>query len=146
MAIQDRRERVMTGGPLLVVLFLCAISLPLAANIAGVDGGDPGAENRELAAFPSLDGQLLRPGGQIQQVDERVAVAFGQGPSVRASGVGSVRLREWADQRPEQLALLGGESAACATGPGSASAAVSMMSAVMRGITTPLGRPNPGDA
>ena len=45
-----------TGGPLLVALFLCAISLPLAANLAGVDGGDPGAENRELAAFPSLEG------------------------------------------------------------------------------------------
>jgi len=56
MATQDERERVSTGGPLLVALFLCAISLPLAANLAGVDGGDPGAENRELAAFPSLDG------------------------------------------------------------------------------------------
>ena len=47
------------GGPrglranaLLSVLFAAAISLPLAANLAGVDGGDPGAENRELAAFP----------------------------------------------------------------------------------------------
>jgi alginate O-acetyltransferase complex protein AlgJ len=56
MATDDRRERVVAGGPLLVALFLCAISLPLAANLAGVDGGDPGAENRELAAFPSLDG------------------------------------------------------------------------------------------
>ena len=33
-----------------------AISLPLAANLAGVDGADPGAENRELAAFPHVDG------------------------------------------------------------------------------------------
>jgi len=42
-------------GRLLVALFLLAISLPLAANIAGVDGADPGAENRELAPFPRLD-------------------------------------------------------------------------------------------
>ena len=34
---------------LLVVLFLVVISLPLAANLAGVDGADPGAENRDLA-------------------------------------------------------------------------------------------------
>ena len=56
MATQDGHERVRTGGPLVVALFLCAISLPLAANLAGVDGGDPGAENRELAGFPSLEG------------------------------------------------------------------------------------------
>ena len=36
---------------LLVVLFLVVISLPLAANLAGVDGADPGAENRELASL-----------------------------------------------------------------------------------------------
>jgi alginate O-acetyltransferase complex protein AlgJ len=41
---------------LLVLLFLAAISLPLAANLAGVDGADPGAENRELAPFPRVDG------------------------------------------------------------------------------------------
>ena len=40
----------------LVALFILAISLPLAANLAGVDGADPGAENRELAAFPHVDG------------------------------------------------------------------------------------------
>jgi alginate O-acetyltransferase complex protein AlgJ len=34
---------------LLVVLFAVIISLPLAANLAGRDGADPGAENRELA-------------------------------------------------------------------------------------------------
>jgi alginate O-acetyltransferase complex protein AlgJ len=39
----------------LVTLFVAIISLPLAANLAGVDGGDPGAENRELAAFPRFD-------------------------------------------------------------------------------------------
>jgi alginate O-acetyltransferase complex protein AlgJ len=36
---------------LLVILFVIVISLPLAANLAGVDGGDPGAENRELATW-----------------------------------------------------------------------------------------------
>ena len=56
MDTHDRRERVNRGGPLLVGLFLCAIALPLAVNLGGVDGGDPGAENRELAAFPRLDG------------------------------------------------------------------------------------------
>jgi alginate O-acetyltransferase complex protein AlgJ len=56
MDTRQRRERMATGGPLLVALFLIAISLPLAANLAGVDGADPGAENRELAAFPHLDG------------------------------------------------------------------------------------------
>jgi alginate O-acetyltransferase complex protein AlgJ len=41
---------------LLVVLFLAVISLPLAANLAGHDGADPAVENRELAAFPHVDG------------------------------------------------------------------------------------------
>jgi alginate O-acetyltransferase complex protein AlgJ len=36
---------------LLVILFVVVISLPLAANLAGVDGADPGAENRELATW-----------------------------------------------------------------------------------------------
>jgi alginate O-acetyltransferase complex protein AlgJ len=40
---------------LLVALFAAVISLPLAANLAGVDGGDAGAENRELAPFPHVD-------------------------------------------------------------------------------------------
>jgi alginate O-acetyltransferase complex protein AlgJ len=40
----------------LVGLFAAVISLPLAANLAGGDGADPAAENRELAAFPRLDG------------------------------------------------------------------------------------------
>ena len=39
----------------LVALFVVVISLPLAANLAGIDGADPGAENRELAPFPRLD-------------------------------------------------------------------------------------------
>jgi alginate O-acetyltransferase complex protein AlgJ len=49
------------GGParthdnrLLVALFAALISLPLAANIAGVDGADAVAENRELAPFPRV--------------------------------------------------------------------------------------------
>jgi alginate O-acetyltransferase complex protein AlgJ len=41
---------------LLAALFAIAISLPLAANLAGADGADPAAENRELAAFPHLAG------------------------------------------------------------------------------------------
>jgi hypothetical protein len=36
----------------IVALFLLVISLPLAVNLAGVDGADATAENRELAAFP----------------------------------------------------------------------------------------------
>jgi alginate O-acetyltransferase complex protein AlgJ len=39
----------------LVALFLAIIALPLAANVAGHDGGDQEAENRQLAAFPALD-------------------------------------------------------------------------------------------
>jgi hypothetical protein len=35
----------------LVSLFVIVIGLPLAANLAGVDGADPGAEHRDLAAF-----------------------------------------------------------------------------------------------
>ena len=35
----------------LVLLFLAVVGLPLAANLSGQDGGDPGAENRELAPF-----------------------------------------------------------------------------------------------
>ena len=43
---------------LIAALFLAVISLPLAANLAGFDGGDPGAENRALAPFPRFDGSL----------------------------------------------------------------------------------------
>lgn len=41
---------------LLVAAFVGVISLPLAANLAGRDGADRGAENRELASFPHVDG------------------------------------------------------------------------------------------
>jgi hypothetical protein len=40
----------------LAVVFVAAISAPLAANFAGVDGADPGAENRTMAEFPRFDG------------------------------------------------------------------------------------------
>jgi hypothetical protein len=42
----------------LVLLFLLLISLPLAANLVGFDGGDQQAENRELAAMPTVEGTL----------------------------------------------------------------------------------------
>ena len=42
----------------LVAAFIVIIMLPLALNVAGQDGADPGAENRELAAFPRFDGTL----------------------------------------------------------------------------------------
>jgi len=35
----------------LAVLFAVIISLPLATNVAGIDGADPGAEHRELAGW-----------------------------------------------------------------------------------------------
>jgi alginate O-acetyltransferase complex protein AlgJ len=38
-----------------VALFLVVIGLPLAANLAGVDGADAQAENREPAAFPRFE-------------------------------------------------------------------------------------------
>jgi alginate O-acetyltransferase complex protein AlgJ len=43
---------------LLVALFVLVISLPLAANLAGLDGADPREENRELAVFPRFDGSV----------------------------------------------------------------------------------------
>ena len=38
-----------------VALFVAVIALPLAATLAGVDGADPGAENRELAPWPRFE-------------------------------------------------------------------------------------------
>jgi alginate O-acetyltransferase complex protein AlgJ len=43
---------------LLAILFVAVISLPLLANLAGFDGADAGAENRELAAFPTAGKSL----------------------------------------------------------------------------------------
>jgi alginate O-acetyltransferase complex protein AlgJ len=53
MPAPDRSPR-MHDNRLLAALFAIVISLPLAANLAGRDGADPGAENRELTAFPHL--------------------------------------------------------------------------------------------
>jgi alginate O-acetyltransferase complex protein AlgJ len=52
-ADQARAARIANAA--LVVLFLTIISLPLAANLAGHDGADAEAENRELASMPRLD-------------------------------------------------------------------------------------------
>jgi hypothetical protein len=38
----------------LVAMFLIVVALPLAVNLAGLDGADPVAENRERAPFPRL--------------------------------------------------------------------------------------------
>ena len=54
MAISGSSEGL-RDNRLLTILFVLIISLPLAVNLVGIDGADPGAENRELAAFPRLD-------------------------------------------------------------------------------------------
>jgi alginate O-acetyltransferase complex protein AlgJ len=53
---RSREARREPWGAILVALFLLVIGLPLAANLTGADGADPGAENREMAAFPRLEG------------------------------------------------------------------------------------------
>jgi hypothetical protein len=40
----------------LILLFVAIIALPMAGTLAGVDGGDPESENRELATFPHWEG------------------------------------------------------------------------------------------
>jgi hypothetical protein len=50
--------RAARSNTLLALLFVATISLPLAANLFGIDGADPGAENRELAPPPSVGGSL----------------------------------------------------------------------------------------
>jgi hypothetical protein len=49
---------VRSPGRWLVALFLVIIWLPLVVNIAGYDGADAAAENRELRPFPRFDGTL----------------------------------------------------------------------------------------
>jgi hypothetical protein len=44
---------------LLVVGFLAALVLPLSQNLRGIDGADAEAENRTLAAWPTLDGTWI---------------------------------------------------------------------------------------
>ena len=54
---------------LLALAFVAMISLPLAANIAGRDGADPEAENRELATFPSFASRSVADfGGGLAQL------------------------------------------------------------------------------
>jgi len=53
MSGSDRSTRA-HDNRLLTAIFVAMISLPLAANLAGRDGADRDAENRELAAFPQL--------------------------------------------------------------------------------------------
>jgi len=57
MDTQTRREDT-RGNRWLVLIFVAVIALPLAANLVGADGADPGAENRELAAFPQFHRSL----------------------------------------------------------------------------------------
>jgi hypothetical protein len=47
----------------LAVTFLIVIAAPVAANLAGADGADPVAENREMAAFPTFDGSWRSAAG-----------------------------------------------------------------------------------
>jgi hypothetical protein len=53
-ASMRRPASVPAWNALLSTLFVVVIALPLAANLAGVDGADAAAENRELARFPPL--------------------------------------------------------------------------------------------
>jgi hypothetical protein len=62
-AAQPPAVPVLNG--LLTALFVAVISLPLAANLAGRDGADAGAENRELASFPAPRVALSSPSGFI---------------------------------------------------------------------------------
>ena len=41
---------------IIATVFLVVVTLPLAGNLAGRDGGDAEAENRALASFPGFDG------------------------------------------------------------------------------------------
>jgi alginate O-acetyltransferase complex protein AlgJ len=41
---------------LLVIVFVVIVTLPLAANLAGLDGADQANENREMAPFPQWTG------------------------------------------------------------------------------------------
>jgi alginate O-acetyltransferase complex protein AlgJ len=72
----QRRDKAMTAGEpaaqpfgwLLAAVFVVLISLPLAATIAGVEGADAAAENRELAALPRLDGSWRSLAAAVPQL------------------------------------------------------------------------------
>jgi alginate O-acetyltransferase complex protein AlgJ len=53
-AAMRRPASVPVWNAVLSALFAVVIALPLAANLAGFDGADAAAENRELARFPRL--------------------------------------------------------------------------------------------
>jgi hypothetical protein len=62
------------ANSVLAVVFVLVIWLPLGANLSGVDGFDPAAENREAARFPALDGTWASladyPGGLGRWFDD----------------------------------------------------------------------------
>ena len=54
MAADNRTASVRRCNLAIAAVFVAAISLPAAANLAGMDGADAAAENRELADWPRL--------------------------------------------------------------------------------------------
>ena len=69
MNILSRPKGLHYNSGLLVALFVSAISLPLAANLAGRDGADSGVENRQFAPLPRFDGSwpsAVGFGGQLR--------------------------------------------------------------------------------
>ena len=75
----------------LVAGFLIIIGLPLAANIAGQDGGDQEAENRDLAKFPTFEGtwkSVARSGRAVSISGSRITSDSG-----RRSCAGTARPR-----------------------------------------------------
>jgi alginate O-acetyltransferase complex protein AlgJ len=59
----DGTPQRVRSNVLLALLFVVTIAMPLTANLLGVDGADPGAENRELAPFPRVDRSLASIAG-----------------------------------------------------------------------------------
>jgi alginate O-acetyltransferase complex protein AlgJ len=87
--------------------FLVIISLPLAVNLAGVDGADAEAENRTLAAWPPLDGTW----DSIGSVGHRLADWFEDHFGLRAQLVrwyGKSRYF-WLHVSPSPLVILGND-------------------------------------
>ena len=67
----------------LVAGFIVIIGLPLAANLAGRDGGDQAGENRELTKFPEFEwtwqSALALPAGLDRTVRMTHSVTAGGG-------------------------------------------------------------------